>query len=235
MASDPRIRASDDDRERAVALLREHHAAGRLTVEEFNERLDKAYAAKTLGDLDELMSDLPAIDLYRLPDASLPPHYRRQIPGHGFLHGGGRGRRHRQAARQVLAGLDRRLGQLVHRHHGLLRDLGAERRPGTSGRCGSPGRGAPSCSAAGSAAATRAAARAARAARAAARYVAGPIRSAGTPQTGSRGNIPRPGLVYPSRTEMSGPRVRIGGRGRVDSAAARELLSHPRRECAARR
>ena len=85
MAADPRIRASDEDRERAVTLLREHHAAGRLTAEEFNERLDKAYAAKTLGDLDELMSDLPAIDLYRLPDASLPPHYRRQIPGAGSV------------------------------------------------------------------------------------------------------------------------------------------------------
>jgi hypothetical protein len=85
MASDPRIRASDDDRERTVALLREHHAAGRLDVDEFNERLDKAYAAKTLGELDELMSDLPVIDLYRLPDASLPPHYRRQIPGSGAL------------------------------------------------------------------------------------------------------------------------------------------------------
>ena len=83
MAGDPKIRASDADRERAVALLREHHAAGRLTVEEFNERMDKAYAAKTLGEIDELMADLPAIDLYRLPDASLPPHYRRQIPGHG--------------------------------------------------------------------------------------------------------------------------------------------------------
>jgi len=85
MAGDPKIRASDDDRERTVSLLREHHAAGRLTLEEFNERLDKAYAAKTLGELDELMSDLPAIDLYRLPDASLPPHYRRQIPGSGSL------------------------------------------------------------------------------------------------------------------------------------------------------
>jgi hypothetical protein len=85
MAGDPRIRASDDDRERTVSLLREHHAAGRLTLDEFNERLDKAYAAKTLGELDELMSDLPAIDLYRLPDASLPPHYRRQIPGSGSL------------------------------------------------------------------------------------------------------------------------------------------------------
>ncbi len=71
MASDPRIRASDADRDRTAALLREHHAAGRLTADEFAERLDKAYAAKTLGELDELLSDLPGIDLYKLPDASL--------------------------------------------------------------------------------------------------------------------------------------------------------------------
>jgi hypothetical protein len=71
MPSDPRIRASDADRDRTAALLREHHAAGRLTAEEFNERLDKAYAAKTMGELDELLADLPGIDLYELPDASL--------------------------------------------------------------------------------------------------------------------------------------------------------------------
>jgi hypothetical protein len=80
MPADPNIRASDEDRERAVALLREHHAAGRLDADEFNERLDKAYAAKTMGQLDELMADLPAIDLYRLPDAGLP-RYRRPWPG----------------------------------------------------------------------------------------------------------------------------------------------------------
>ena len=60
----PRLRAADRD---SGHLLREHHAAGRLTAEEFNERLDKVYAAKTVGDLDELLADLPAIDLYRLP------------------------------------------------------------------------------------------------------------------------------------------------------------------------
>jgi cobalamin biosynthesis protein CbiG len=65
MAADPRIRASDEDRDRVVSLLREHHAAGRLTAEEFNERLDRAYEAKTIGELDELMSDLPAMDLAR--------------------------------------------------------------------------------------------------------------------------------------------------------------------------
>jgi len=71
MASDPRIRATDADRDRTAALLREHHAAGRLTAEEFNERLDKTYAAKTLDDLDQLLSDLPGIDLYHLPDRSV--------------------------------------------------------------------------------------------------------------------------------------------------------------------
>jgi uncharacterized protein DUF1707 len=79
MASDSRIRASDADRDRTAALLREHHAAGRLTAEEFSERLDKAYAAKTLGELDELLADLPGIDLYQLPDASLD-RTRRGLP-----------------------------------------------------------------------------------------------------------------------------------------------------------
>jgi Domain of unknown function (DUF1707). len=40
---DPRIRASDTDRDRVAALLREHHAAGRLTAEEFGERMDRAW------------------------------------------------------------------------------------------------------------------------------------------------------------------------------------------------
>jgi hypothetical protein len=68
---DPRIRASDADRDRATALLREHHAAGRLTAEEFNERMDAALGAKTLGEIDDLLADLPVIDLYRLPHESM--------------------------------------------------------------------------------------------------------------------------------------------------------------------
>jgi hypothetical protein len=82
MVADPRLRASDDDRDRIASLLREHHAAGRLDAEEFNDRLDKTFAAKTLGDLDELLSDLPGIDLYRLPDHGLR---RGPVPGHGSL------------------------------------------------------------------------------------------------------------------------------------------------------
>ena len=82
MPGDPRIRASDVDRDRVTALLREHHAAGRLTAEEFHERMEQALDAKTLGELDELLADLPAIDLYQLPDASLrraPPHLGQSL------------------------------------------------------------------------------------------------------------------------------------------------------------
>src|SRR6202050_1574686 len=72
MASNPSIRASDKDRDRTAQVLSEHHAAGRLDAEEFAERLDRGYTAKTVDDLDELTADLPAIDLYPLPSASLP-------------------------------------------------------------------------------------------------------------------------------------------------------------------
>jgi hypothetical protein len=73
---DPRIRASDADRDRAAALLREHHAAGRLTAAEFGDRMERALDATTMGQLDELMADLPAIDLYEVPAASLRPRPR---------------------------------------------------------------------------------------------------------------------------------------------------------------
>lgn len=53
------LRASDDDRERTVLALREHAAAGRLTLEEFAQRMTAAYAARTNRELDELARDLP--------------------------------------------------------------------------------------------------------------------------------------------------------------------------------
>jgi hypothetical protein len=88
MPGDPRMRASDADRERTASLLREHHAEGRLTAEEFNERLDKVFAAKTIGDLDTLLADLPGIDLYRLPAAGIrpvPPGALRPRRGQGAV------------------------------------------------------------------------------------------------------------------------------------------------------
>ena len=53
------LRASDADREQFVEALRQHHAEGRLTTEELSERTERAYAARTFGDLDALATDLP--------------------------------------------------------------------------------------------------------------------------------------------------------------------------------
>jgi DUF1707 SHOCT-like domain/Cell wall-active antibiotics response LiaF, C-terminal len=55
----PAVRASDADRERVVAQLREHCAQGRLTLEEFAARMDEAYAARTLGELEPVLRELP--------------------------------------------------------------------------------------------------------------------------------------------------------------------------------
>ena len=53
------LRASDADRDRTAAHLGGALAVGRLTSTEYAERLDAAYAARTLGDLDPLTRDLP--------------------------------------------------------------------------------------------------------------------------------------------------------------------------------
>ncbi len=59
MATDDSIRASDADREAVVTTLREAYTAGRLTLDEFDERMTTAYASKTWGDLRALTADLP--------------------------------------------------------------------------------------------------------------------------------------------------------------------------------
>jgi hypothetical protein len=59
------LRASDRQRDDAAAELREHFAAGRLTQEELDERVDAAYAARTEGELRALRSDLPPLPATR--------------------------------------------------------------------------------------------------------------------------------------------------------------------------
>jgi Domain of unknown function (DUF1707) len=78
------LRASDADREQFVEALRRHHAEGRLTVEELTER---PYAARTLGDLDALASDLPPLQ----PPAAAPaPRDGSGRPGVPARSAGGR-------------------------------------------------------------------------------------------------------------------------------------------------
>lgn len=56
-APEPRI--GDAEREAAITALGEHYAAGRLTKEEFDERADQAWAARTASGLWPLFADLP--------------------------------------------------------------------------------------------------------------------------------------------------------------------------------
>jgi hypothetical protein len=54
------LRAADADREHTAGRLRESHSEGRLDMDEFQQRLERCYQAKTVGELDELVNDLPA-------------------------------------------------------------------------------------------------------------------------------------------------------------------------------
>jgi hypothetical protein len=64
----PGLRASDADREHVAELLNEAFAEGRLTTEEHGERLEAAYAARTMGELRPLVADLPVV--FRPPTSS---------------------------------------------------------------------------------------------------------------------------------------------------------------------
>jgi hypothetical protein len=56
----PAIRASDEERDRSIVLLRDAVVSGRLTLEEFSDRVGRAQLARTDRDLAELTLDLPA-------------------------------------------------------------------------------------------------------------------------------------------------------------------------------
>ena len=58
----PDLRAADADRERISERLRQSHAEGRLDLDEFQQRLERCYEAKTVGELDKLVRDLPGPD-----------------------------------------------------------------------------------------------------------------------------------------------------------------------------
>jgi hypothetical protein len=65
MPDDANLRASDEQRDSAAAEIREHFAAGRLTDEELSERVQAAYDARTVGEINELLADLPKLPATR--------------------------------------------------------------------------------------------------------------------------------------------------------------------------
>jgi uncharacterized membrane protein len=83
MATGPELRIGDAEREATADSLREHYAQGRLSLDEFNERLSATFSAVTQRDLDELTADLPHV---RTPLAPLPQ--QSAGPGTGPRRGG---------------------------------------------------------------------------------------------------------------------------------------------------
>jgi hypothetical protein len=65
----PVLRASDAERDQAVARLREASVEGRLTLEEFTERMTTAYDARTHGELEVLVRDVP---VHAAPEREAP-------------------------------------------------------------------------------------------------------------------------------------------------------------------
>jgi hypothetical protein len=63
------LRIGDAERDAITLQLREHFAAGRLTIDELTERIDAALTAKTQRQIDALMADLPKMPTPRRPAA----------------------------------------------------------------------------------------------------------------------------------------------------------------------
>lgn len=77
---EPHLRAGDTDRTAVATVLGRHMAEGRLTVAEYDERVARAYEARTYGELAQLTADLPSIDRGR---ATEPARYDRPTPVRG--------------------------------------------------------------------------------------------------------------------------------------------------------
>lgn len=75
MATQPSLRIGDRERDAVAAELQEHYARGRLTLEEFNQRLDAVFAAKTQGELSRITADLPHV-----PSGGAPLPSSRRSP-----------------------------------------------------------------------------------------------------------------------------------------------------------
>jgi len=78
--ADPRqMRAADSDRDQTAELLRRAAAEGRISFDELDERIGRAYAAKTFADLEALTSDLPGPGV-RAPAPAAPRYQPAEVP-----------------------------------------------------------------------------------------------------------------------------------------------------------
>ncbi len=73
---DPDVRIADSDREQAMADLARHYTDGRLDHDEYDERLDAIWTARTRADLAVLFSDLPRAQVTAPPPRKPRPRFR---------------------------------------------------------------------------------------------------------------------------------------------------------------
>lgn len=78
----PGLRVGTAEREQAAEALGKHFAAGRLDVDEYDERVGRAYAAKTVGELTPLFTDLPTPAPAPVP--APPPLAQRRMAQGGY-------------------------------------------------------------------------------------------------------------------------------------------------------
>lgn len=67
------MRASDTDREQIAKILQQAVSEGRISMLELDERLAEVYAAKTLGDLEPIVADLPGVSVLPAPRPMAQP------------------------------------------------------------------------------------------------------------------------------------------------------------------
>jgi hypothetical protein len=77
-----RMRVSDSERERVALFLREQSLEGRLDHDELDERMGAAYRAKTAGELQDLIEDLPHRRVAPSPARRPAPQRRRRNGPH---------------------------------------------------------------------------------------------------------------------------------------------------------
>ena len=76
------LRVSDHEREQHIDILRRHAADGRLTVDELEERVERAYAARTREQLAGVLAQLPALaEASAAPPRPVADSRRRLVTG----------------------------------------------------------------------------------------------------------------------------------------------------------
>lgn len=107
------LRVSDGEREHVGQLLQRAVGIGMLSLGEFTERMDTALAAKTRGELNRVLLDLPGVRLIGEPDVEQPPtHHNHPSPPRAKPTGNGSAQMGAVAPSAVLRG---RMSNLARR------------------------------------------------------------------------------------------------------------------------